>query len=71
MSIKLEIGKTYISRDRKWQVKIVSFSCSDTYPFWGDDGHCYREDGSWYWKTPNNHDLVEEITTKGHEMNIR
>ena len=58
--IKLQVGKTYRSREGK-ELKIVQYDGDPEYPYRGSDGEWYTESGNlWYRERPG--DLVEEVT---------
>ena len=59
-TLKLEVGKTYRSRAGE-EVKIVGTNDS-IWPFAGDNGEVYNEEGRYYsanWDSP--YDLIEEV----------
>lgn len=61
--IKLEVGKTYRTRDEE-VVTIVAYSRvgdEDAYPFEGDNGEWYRENGR-YAVDDCAYDLIEDLT---------
>jgi len=73
--LKLEVGKTYRSREGK-EVKITSCDGGYSHPYRGSDGDWYAESGKWssYGKE-HPHDLIEEVTVsdanqKHNEMEV-
>lgn len=60
MTLKLEVGKTYVTADGT-PVKILSQDADQTWPFNGSDGDHYRADGG-YWSSGEGYgDLVAEL----------
>ena len=63
--IKLEVGKTYQSREGN-KVRIVGRINSRIWPFFGDNGESYDDQGRYYSTSFNDHrDLIEEIEKEG------
>lgn len=73
--IKLEVGKTYRSRDGE-EVKIVKKGRGVELPYQGNNGEWYTESGRWDdFSVANPEDLIEEVTTsdanqKHNEMEV-
>lgn len=60
-TLRLEVGKTYISREGK-EVKIIKKSNPHNHPFQGSNGGFYAEDGRWgYGSEKRPEDLIEEV----------
>ena len=62
-TLKLQVGKTYRSREGE-EVKIVkNIDGRGRYPYQGNDGLWYTESGRWYdFDEENPEDLIEEVT---------
>lgn len=72
--IKLEVGKTYLSREGK-EVRIVGKNHEGGHTYKGDDGNWYTESGGWQYYGKHPEDLIEEVTTsdasqKHNEMEV-
>lgn len=66
-NIKLEVGKTYQSREGN-KVRIVGRINSKTriWPFFGDNGESYDDQGRYYSTSFNDpRDLIEEVEREG------
>ena len=67
-TLKLEVGKTYRSREGK-EVKIIKNGGGCGYPYKGSDGEWYAESGRWFGiKDPR--DLIEELPETRHTFTI-
>lgn len=64
MTIKLEVGKTYVTRAGE-PVKILSEDGDMNYPFNGSDSSCYTPGGQYYGGGPCSLDLVSELQEPG------
>ena len=61
-TLKLEVGKTYLSRNGK-EVKIIENDGIVEYSYEGSDGEWYTESGKWsYVSEEHPKDLIEEVT---------
>jgi hypothetical protein len=60
--MKLKVGKTYMRRQSKKLVTITHKTISGLWPFVGDDGNYYKEDGMWL-DTESSMDLIAEAPT--------
>jgi len=60
--MKLEVGKRYIRRQSKKIVTITHKTRSGLWPFVGDDGNNYNEDGMWLYRE-SSMDLICEAPT--------
>lgn len=67
-TIKLEVGKTYLSRNGR-EVKIVGKD-GVMYPFKGDNGAWYAESGRYDYSTEDPRDLIEEVGSTLHTFDI-
>lgn len=69
-TLKLEVGKTYLSREGK-EVRIVKNNGAGTYRYEGSDGELYAENGKWNCAVPGHpEDLIEEVPATRHTFNI-
>jgi len=66
--MKIEIGKTYLTRDGE-QVTISGYSSS--YPFEGDNGNPYTATGRWIKDRETGYDLIAECSAKPGSITIR
>ncbi len=68
--IKLEVGKTYRSREGE-EVKIVRKNNKNIFPYQGSNGKLYYEDGKWSYVTEEHpKDLIEEVPEIRHTFAI-
>jgi hypothetical protein len=68
--LKLEVGKTYRSRNGK-RVEIVENDGKDRYPFRGDNDEWYAESGRWHdFDEEDPEDLIEEVPETRHAFEI-
>lgn len=58
--LQLEVGKTYLNRSGK-EVQIVGNDDDPSFPFDGNNGHCYTASGGFYMHREDERDLVEEV----------
>jgi hypothetical protein len=63
--IKLEVGKTYLSREGK-EVRIVGKNHEGGHTYKGDDGNWYTESGGWQYYDKHPEDLIEELPETQH-----
>lgn len=60
-TLKLEVGKTYLSREGE-EVKIVSKDSTSNLPYRGSGGNWYAESGKWSsYAKEHPYDLIEEV----------
>ena len=66
--IKLQVGKTYLSRNGE-EVRIIK-KCDVGYPYKGTNGEWYTESGRWQISDKHPKDLIEELPETRHTFSI-
>lgn len=64
--MKLEVGKTYLTRNNK-EVTVVEYNETANFPYRGSLGSTYLEDGCAYIGTETEHDLIKEKPTTSYD----
>jgi signal peptidase I len=69
-TLKLEVGKTYRSREGE-EVKIIRKNNNNIFPYQGSNGEWYYEGGKWsHFAEEHPKDLVEEVPETSHTFGL-